>query len=40
MSFTAIDLFAGAGGLSTGLEMANFKVVFANEINSIVIEQV
>lgn len=30
---THIDLFAGAGGLSTGLEMAGFKCVFANEIS-------
>ncbi len=29
----AIDLFAGAGGISYGLEMAGFEVVFANEIS-------
>ncbi|WP_170517399.1 DNA cytosine methyltransferase [Ruegeria atlantica] len=28
-----IDLFAGAGGLSTGLSMAGFKTLFANEIS-------
>lgn len=30
---THIDLFAGAGGLSTGLEMAGFSSLFANEIS-------
>lgn len=28
-----VDLFAGAGGLSCGLEMAGFSPTFANEIN-------
>ena len=28
----AVELFAGAGGLSLGLEKAKIKVVLANEI--------
>jgi len=35
---TLVDLFAGAGGLSCGLEMAGFYPVFANEINPVYAE--
>lgn len=31
----AIDLFAGAGGLSSGLEQSSFNVVLANEISPV-----
>ncbi len=34
MSYTAIDLFSGAGGLSLGLENAGFENLFAVEIDS------
>ena len=31
--FTSIDLFAGAGGLSTGLTQAGFQPLFASELH-------
>lgn len=32
--FRLLELFAGAGGLAVGMEMAGFKSVFLNEIDS------
>ena len=32
-SYTSVDLFAGAGGLSLGLERAGFEVVYVNELH-------
>ena len=34
MTKICVDLFAGSGGLSCGLEMAGYKPIFANEIDS------
>lgn len=34
MNKTLIDLFAGCGGLSLGMEQAGFEPIFVNEINS------
>lgn len=31
--FSVVSLFAGAGGLDTGLEMSGFKTIWANEID-------
>jgi len=34
MKNTFIDLFAGCGGLSLGLEQAGFNTVYVNELNN------
>jgi DNA (cytosine-5)-methyltransferase 1 len=31
--YTMVDLFAGCGGLSLGLEQAGFETYFVNELN-------
>ena len=36
--FSLIDLFAGCGGLSAGLENAGFKPIFVNELNNDALE--
>jgi len=36
--FKFVDLFAGCGGLSLGLEIANFEPIFVNELNSDALE--
>ena len=33
-NLTSIDLFAGCGGLSLGLEQAGFETIFVNELNA------
>ena len=38
-NFNVLDLFAGAGGFSKGFEQEKFKILFANEINSNIIEK-
>lgn len=37
-NYTAIDLFAGCGGLSLGLENAGFESVYVNELNDDALE--
>ena len=36
--YTLIDLFAGCGGLSSGLEKAGFMPIFVNELNNDALE--
>ena len=33
MTLKSVDLFAGCGGLSLGLEQAGFETVFVNELH-------
>jgi len=32
--YTSIDLFAGVGGISLGLEWSGFEILFANEFDT------
>ena len=38
MKLTVVDLFAGCGGLSLGLEQAGFETVFVNELHPVAME--
>ena len=38
MNYRFIDLFAGCGGLSLGLEQAGFYPVYVNELNKDALE--
>lgn len=38
--YNFIDLFCGAGGLSTGLEMAGFKCIYANDVDAYSIDTI
>ncbi len=38
MKLTAVDLFAGCGGISLGLEQAGFETVFVNELHPVAMQ--
>ena len=38
MRLRAIELFAGCGGMSLGLQRAGFEIVYANEINEVAVK--